>query len=133
MDAGSLDSGSWRAIGNLSSVENFVGTSYGDVLQGTRKDNVIEGAGGNDTLTGSRGDDTFVFGAASGRDTITDFDDRGNDVIAVSTALFADFAALEEALIEVGRDVVIALDAENSITLTNTSFASMTETDFLFV
>ena len=84
------------AIGTLSSVENFVGTSYGDVLQGTRKDNVIEGAGGNDTLNGDDGDDTFVFGAASGRDTITDFDDQGNDVIAVSTTVFADFAALQE-------------------------------------
>ena len=74
-----------------------------------------------------------MFGPAFGRDTIWDFDDRGNDVIAVSTSVFVDFAALQETLIDVGRDVVIALDAENSITLRNTSFASVTETDFLFV
>ena len=53
--------------------------------------------------------------------------------IPISTSVFLAFAALQETLSDVGQDVVFALDAENSITLRNTSFASMMETDFLFV
>jgi hypothetical protein len=127
-----LVSDSWQAIGTLTSVGRFVGTSYGDVLQGTINDNPIAGAVGN-TLTGRGGNDTFVFGEASGHDTITDFDDWGNDVIEVSTSVFANFAALEHALKDVGRDVLIELDSHNSMTLRDTSFASVTESDFLFV
>ena len=74
-----------------------------------------------------------MFREGFGLDTVTDFDDQGNDVIAVSTEVFANFDALEDALNVVGGDVVIELDAANSITLKNTSIASITESDFMFV
>jgi serralysin len=128
-----LVTGRQSGVDLLASIENVIGSQAGDKITGNRADNVIEGASGNDNLTGNRGDDTFVFRAGFGLDTIVDFDDRGDDVITFSTAVFADFDAVEDALTVAGRDVVIGLDAGNSITLKNTSIASIAESDFLFV
>lgn len=58
-----------RALWDLGSIENALGSQYDDVIYGTSGDNVlrglegddrIEGRGGNDTLDGGRGDNTIV-------------------------------------------------------------------------
>jgi Ca2+-binding RTX toxin-like protein len=73
----------------LNSIENLIGSKFGDTLSGGLGDNVIIGGGGGDRLLGSTGADTLVGGsgadtfvagalsdstvALSGRDVIFDF------------------------------------------------------------
>lgn len=51
------------------SIENLIGSDFGDVLVGDRGDNVIDGGNGRDVLSGFVGDDTLLGGA--GRDILT--------------------------------------------------------------
>ena len=91
-----------------TSVEDLVGSGYGDILAGNGganslwggdgndrlvgrggKDNLVGGNGndtlrgdkGSDTYTGGAGDDVFIFNKHSGSDTVLDFGD--NDVIRI--------------------------------------------------
>ncbi len=137
------------------------GTHLGDVIDGDSSDNVINGLGGSDslragagndvvngglgsdrllgdlgddTLSGGGGADTFVYGATFGRDVITDFAalGGGHDLLQLSKAVFANFAAVQTHLAQVGVDAVITLDPLDSITLKGVSAASLTAADFLF-
>lgn len=49
----------------LVSIENLIGSAYGDSLYGNDGSNVLDGAGGNDTLKGGGGADTLNGGAGS--------------------------------------------------------------------
>ena len=70
----------------IKSVENIVGSNFGDVLTGDKHNNVIvggasndtiRGGGGSDTLTGGGGHNTFYYAAKDivngAQDHITDF------------------------------------------------------------
>jgi serralysin len=105
-------------------IENVIGSAAADQITGNGVANVLTGGGGNDTL---------VFWPAFGLDQVTDFDDAGDDTIVFSTAVFADWTAVENAMSVSGADVVITLDAINKVTLVGTTLASMTESDFTFV
>jgi Ca2+-binding RTX toxin-like protein len=67
------------AVANLVSIENLIGTQFGDTLIGDTDVNRIEGGKGNDILVGGAGNDTFVFKfdtidqVGVGADTINDF------------------------------------------------------------
>ena len=75
----------------LTSIENLVGSDYGDTLYGNADDNILEGGAGDDRLAGGAGDDTLIGGL--GADTYvfrlgtggviseTDRYDTGQDVI----------------------------------------------------
>ena len=117
----------------LISIENVIGSAGADQIKGSNVANVLAGGGGNDVLTGAGGNDSIVFRPGFGQDQITDFDDAGDDTIMFSTAVFADWAAVQNAMSASGNDVVITLDAANVITLLGTTLASMTQSDFLFV
>jgi hypothetical protein len=54
-------------------------------------------------------------------------------VIAFSTQMFETFAAVQWAMAQVGRHVVITFDAADTLTLERTKLGSITEDDFLFV
>jgi hypothetical protein len=87
---------------------------------------------GNDTFTSFQ-NDTFVFHANSGNDIINKFhagDLATHDFIQIDKSLVADFAHLS--MNQKGADVVIAIDAHDSITLKNTSLSALTSHDFLF-
>ena len=100
----------------LASIENIIGSNYGDTINGTAANNVLNGGAGNDTLiggagndtliggtgndlimggmgndilTGGTGQDTFVFGTYEGKDIITDFQATGTDfdLLKVNTRL----------------------------------------------
>ncbi len=65
----------------LRSIENAIGTKYGDWLEGNDQANRLEGLGGNDNLIGEVGDDTLLGG--SGKDFLdgksgNDFLNAGN-------------------------------------------------------
>ncbi|MBU1377802.1 MAG: endonuclease/exonuclease/phosphatase family protein [Alphaproteobacteria bacterium] len=125
------------------------GTANADTMTGTALEDVLNGAGGNDklvgnagadtlngglgndTLTGSAGADRFIFSGAFGTDVITDF--QSNDVIQLDAAQFANFAAVQSAATQSGLDVLITLNAANTITLSGVTLASLNAGDFLFV
>lgn len=52
------------------SIENAIGSNYGDKITGSAANNVIDGGAGNDTLDGGGGTDTLKGG--SGDDTLSD-------------------------------------------------------------
>ncbi|MYM70108.1 hypothetical protein GTP45_25195 [Pseudoduganella sp. FT55W] len=71
-------SGTGNAMDNL--IEGGVGN---DELKGQAGNDTLAGGIGNDTLSGGDGADWFVFGAAGGSDTVTDFV-SGSDHVLVS-------------------------------------------------
>ena len=93
---------------------------------------------GNDRLSGGEGDDQFLFRPEFvGHAVVEDFNDSSgeSDIIEFDAAVFADFTALQAAMSQVNGDVVIELPAleESSVTISNATIGSLTETDFRFV
>lgn len=58
-------------LDRLDSVENLVGSAFGDTLSGNGGDNVIEGGAGADTLDGRGGFDTASYAGASAGVTVS--------------------------------------------------------------
>ena len=91
------------------------------------------GGAGNDTLNGGSGNDVFIFRPSFGIDVINAFDDSTtNDIIEVSSAIFANFAAVQAASAQVGADVVITASPSDAITLKNYNLANLGADDFRF-
>jgi Ca2+-binding RTX toxin-like protein len=109
----------------LLNIENVIGSSYSDTFIGSRHDNVF---------TGGNGADTFVFDRNIGHDTITDFQAKGtnHDVIRFN-GVFQDFEDLLSHADDRGRDVVITIDGQNSVTLENVDLRDLQAADFYFV
>ena len=134
------------SVGNdtFSGVNRVKGSNFADTISGDSGANTIEGQdgndridgrSGNDTLTGGNGDDTFVFGPAFGKDVITDFiAGQGTvDKIEFDHTLFANSSEVIAASAQVGADVVITFDANDSITLKNVTLGALHADDFIFV
>jgi serralysin len=125
-------------LGNFNGTGNAInnaltGGAGNDTLSGAGGDDTLTGGAGNDTMNGGAGNDSFVFNAGFGTDTIAQFGDAaGNqDILDVSTAIFANFAAVQAASHQVGVDVHIDNGA-NSIILTNFTLANLGADDFRF-
>ena len=65
-----------------------------------------------------------------GKDVISDFA-VGEDHVHLGS-IFADFADMQANMQQVGNNVVITYDANNSITLQNINIGSLSASDFLF-
>ncbi len=107
-----------------------------DVINGRGGDDTIVGGLGNDRLTGGAGSDTFIYFREAGenafnlgRDVITDFDATSptHDVLMLDNRMFASFADMlaANAIVQVGRNVVITYDHNNTITLTGVQLADL--------
>jgi Ca2+-binding RTX toxin-like protein len=121
----------------IVNVENVKGTNDNDTLIGDSKNNVLTGNGGYDTLTGGYGADKFVFASDNGavdfgHDTITDFK-AGEDHLQFDHSIFKDFGAVQQHMQQVGNDVVITYDGNDSITLHDVTMANLHASDFIFV
>jgi Ca2+-binding RTX toxin-like protein len=73
-----------------------------------------------------------VFSGAFGRDVVTDFD-RNGDVIQLDHSQFADFASVLAHAQQVGDNVVISLDADDTVTLLAYRLSNLNSGDFAFV
>jgi Ca2+-binding RTX toxin-like protein len=148
-------------IGNASA-NTITGNAKNNTLDGAAGADILSGLGGNDTLiggagrdtiTGGLGDDTFKFAIkahspnTAQRDTITDFDNSGNDRIDISALFGAPmtyrhalaFTAAGQVRINdiAGADVIVevntggSLAADFSISLKGTTLAEMAANDFV--
>ncbi|ACF00099.1 outer membrane adhesin like protein [Rhodopseudomonas palustris TIE-1] len=111
------------------------GGAGNDIIKGGSGADIITGGAGNDILTGGSGADVFVFAAGFGKDIVTDFATKGSsaDVLQFSSSMFANFTDVMSHTTQVGNDVVVTLDADNSLTLANTQIGSLAADDFRFV
>ena len=109
------------------------GNSGANTIVGNAGANYLNGGLGNDILTGNGGVDTFYWlGPSAGQDTITDFAPGVGEVINVATAQFANYAAIQAASTQVGNNVVITLDASNTLTLQNVLIGQLSSANFAF-
>ncbi|MCV6577012.1 MAG: hypothetical protein OIF58_14900 [Cohaesibacter sp.] len=124
------------------SIEAVIGSDYDDKLigddgwnglYGSYGDDVINGQGGNDNIEGGKGDDVFVIGQGSDHDVIEDFSaGAGSEDVVRFEAGFSSFSQMMAATRQNGDDIVIDIDAKNSLTLSDVELADLHEDDFEF-
>ena len=110
LDGGSGDDtlygdGGHDALYGGANDDTLYGGAGHDDLYGDGGDDVLAGGAGDDTLTGGAGADTFVFAAADGADTITDFFPEEGDRIDLSA--FADLGGFASLTLTADGDATI--------------------------
>jgi 2',3'-cyclic-nucleotide 2'-phosphodiesterase (5'-nucleotidase family) len=106
-----------------------------DWLKGGADDDVLEGGAGDDILSGGSGNDTFIFKSGFGDDEIRDFRGlnlNGGDVIQFDSSIFADFNAVQAAIVDNGNTLTIQAGSD-SILLKVKDVADLHINDFTFV
>jgi Ca2+-binding RTX toxin-like protein len=117
--------------------DHIFGGGGKDTIDGGNDGDFLDGGAGNDLLTGGAGNDTFIFDAYSnvpvniGKDVVNDFT-VGQDHIEFDNKIFTDFADVQAHMQQVGNDVVISYDGNNTVTLHNVNMNSLSASDFLF-
>jgi Ca2+-binding RTX toxin-like protein len=76
----------------LVSIENLVGSAFGDTLTGNAANNMIDGGAGADDMAGGTGDDTYVVDAG---DVVTENAGEGNDTVRTALNGYALAANVE--------------------------------------
>ncbi|WP_353228619.1 choice-of-anchor tandem repeat GloVer-containing protein [Novosphingobium sp.] len=91
--------------------------------------------GANASVTLGSGASTVAFHANPGRDVITGFiaSGTGHDTLQVDKTVFADWAHLLGATTQSGADLLITIDANDSVLLKNVTLAAFASTDAKFV
>ena len=92
-------------------------------------------SGGVAGTIGASSGDLFEFGSHFGAETIDNFTAGAgptHDTLEFSTSDFASYAALTSAMSQAGSDVMIRLDATDSIALNHVSMSSLVSADFKF-
>ncbi|MFN3671067.1 MAG: Ig-like domain-containing protein [Bosea sp. (in: a-proteobacteria)] len=122
-----------------SGKDALLGGAGNDLLSGGSGDDHLTGGAGNDVLQGGSGADTFHFAAQEGRDTVLEFkpaaaDATEHDVIELSKALFADYAALiaAHALSDGAEGAVLDLGGGNTVTFVGVKAETLAIDDFKF-
>ncbi len=111
----------------------IMGGAGRDDIQGGQGDDMIGGGSGNNSLSGGRGNDVFVFSKGSGRDTISDFDNRSDDRIIIDIAGFDSFEDVMSAASSGHHRTVINFGDGDSLVLNNIRLHALAADDFLFV
>jgi uncharacterized repeat protein (TIGR01451 family) len=94
-------------LGDATALENVIGSSFDDTMQGNGRNNVLFGGAGNDTVFGGLGDDTLSGGLGD------DMLDGGDGSDLLSEAGSGDFTLTNISLAGIGTDVLTALEAAN--------------------
>ena len=135
-----------------NSMEGVIGTAFGDTLAGSAMTDMIDGGGGNDiidagagndmifsgagndVIVGGAGNDTFTFTNGTGNDTVIGFTAGGsNDAIDITSFGFANFFDVLLATYHANGSTVIALDADDSLTLVGVTPLQLQAYDFYFL
>ena len=120
-------------VENLTISGNFygIGNSLNNIIIGDGGSQLLDGGAGDDVLTGGGGSDIFVFDANSGHDVISDFDPAGAAVVRLAGyPSLTNFSDVQAGMRQQGADVVLTLDATDSITFRNTTIDAFTASDF---
>ena len=101
-------------VNNLSTIENVIGSNFGDEIVGDTENNNLSGLGGNDTINGSTGNDSLMGGTGNdslmgGTDNDTLISGGGKDTLIGGTGVDtyivrAPLFNLEEAFNVLGGD-----------------------------
>lgn len=125
------------SLADAPNVENLVIRGNNHVGAGTDGIDLLVSQGISNFLFGGGGNDTFSFTLAHGASQVLDFDARPgeHDVVAFSTAQFANFAAIQSHLTQIGSDAVITASDNSGDTfiLKNVVASHLQASDFLFV
>lgn len=111
------------------------GDAGNDQLFGDAGNDVLDGGAGDDDLWGGPGSDIFVFWAQTevGNDTIHDFAGINSDKDKLDIAgRFFNFEEVMSVTRQAGRDTVIQLNDNESITLKNYKMKDLAAEDFMF-
>jgi Ca2+-binding RTX toxin-like protein len=139
-------------ISGTTGDDALAGTSYGDhisagagndsidggaghdVIDGGSGADVLAGGAGSDVLVGGLDSDTFVFASGDGNDRIEDFATgaASDDVIDVSAFGYAVIDDVLNVATQNGDDVLLQLDEETSVRLSNVQVSQLHADDFLF-
>ncbi|MCK1586910.1 Ig-like domain-containing protein [Bradyrhizobium sp. 169] len=117
-------------------VAGNVGHSSGAAIYGSGGNDSIVSTSGNDLLAGGNGMDKFVFAIAMfGKDVITDFVSTGksHDILQFDHSIFATAADALNHAAQLGKDVIIAFDVADTLTLTGVHLNQLTASDFHIV
>ncbi len=127
--SGSAINGTGNGLANLIN-----GTAGHNVIKAGGGADVIIGGGGDDDLFGEDGNNSFIFGLASGHDTIFDFDADpagGQDKIDLQTrGIHVGTFAADVSITASGLDTLIQFIGGDSITIKDVAPASIDITDF---
>ena len=135
---------------DLTNIEQINGTDFADMFFGGDAgltinaeggDDTIDGGAGSDFIRSGTGDDTITGGAdfdqfefldGDGNDTITDFTAGAGagDVITIAAFGFNSFGDVLNASTDVGSDVLIQLDTDDSVTLLGVNKGDLDSDDF---
>jgi len=123
---GSVTMGTDDQLLNTGAIHGTVFLGAGDTL--TTGDGVITGA------IHAADKDIFDFSGSFGHNTITGFvgTTTQHDIIDFASDDFANYAAVQAHMAQVGANVVITLDAADTIILQHITLAHLTASDFTF-
>jgi len=124
-------SGADNIIGGTDS-DKLYGNAGIDILNGGAGVDWLSGGEGNDSLTGGTDADTFVFAEGDGVDKILDFL-NGVDKIELDGFGYGSAADVVELATQLGKNVLLTFDTDQSITLINFKLANIDTTDFMLV
>jgi Ca2+-binding RTX toxin-like protein len=108
--------------------DRLFGGADNDIARGGDGNDVIDGGTGSDVLGGGAGTDRFVFQAASGQDTISDF--AAADVVVLTGLGFASFSAVRAATTNTAAGSLIDLGGGNTILVQDYAKAAFVADDF---
>ncbi len=119
----------------MGTTDTFIntGTVHGSVVLGTG-DTLDTSAGEITGRVTAAASDTFDYSGSFGHNTIAGFVSAGttHDIISFASDDFANYAAVQAHMAQVGADVVITLDAGDTIVLLHQTLAHLVAHDFAF-
>ena len=110
--------------------DSLEGNAGGDDLFGGDGNDTLNGGGGNDDLNGGAGADIFVFTAPIGVDRVQDFEPGVDRIDFSGFALANDFADILAAATQVGANVRLDFNPNNSVILQGVRIADLDISDF---
>jgi len=120
------------AITGTDDADRLTGFSGNDTIDGGAGGDLVDGGAGADILTGGLDSDTFIFEDGDGADSINDFETgAGGDAMDVTNFGFASFSELSAKFSQVGADVLVELDADDSVTLVGVNVSDLLEAQFV--
>jgi beta-glucanase (GH16 family) len=101
------------------------------IVMGGNDSNYMDGGAGNDVLVGGFGQNTIGFHAGSGGNDVVYNFHPSQDTVRIAGASFTSFAQIQAAMTQTGADVVLRVDASDSLTFRNVHVADFTANNFL--